>query len=231
MATKNEGIEVRKLNIGTFDFTIVGDTPLILHAWDEKAKRQMLEKQQGKKLGAKHDLKNPLNDFKNSLYWLTPKPEDGRNEADAEKKIEAAMADGARFAFPCCGIKASIINGAYCAGLDVTKTTLRSTFFIEGNTDASNSDYAEIVGGMPHCREDMVRVGGQSKSSDIRYRGEFDAGWRIPLRMRYNKEGRYTIQQLLNMVNFGGFCCGIGEWRPEKDGQFGMYHLETEQSI
>ena len=45
MATKNEGIEVRKLNIGTFDFTIVGDTPLILHAWDEKAKRQMLEKQ------------------------------------------------------------------------------------------------------------------------------------------------------------------------------------------
>jgi hypothetical protein len=29
------------------------------------------------------------------------------------------------------------------------------------------------------------------------------------------------------MVNYGGFCVGIGEWRPEKKGQFGMYELKV----
>lgn len=226
MATKN-AIDVRPLNISECHFTIVGDTPLIVHAWDEKSKRQMFERQTGKKLGAKHDVKIPLNDYKNSLYWLTPMPEDGKDDAEAEANIQKAFDEGAKFAFKCDGIKQSIISGAYWAGLDVTKTTLKSTFFICGDTEASTTDFAEIVGDYPTCRQDMVRVGGMSKSADIRYRAEFAAGWRIPLKMLYNKDGKYTLQQLLNMVNYGGFCCGIGEWRPEKDGQFGMYHIES----
>jgi hypothetical protein len=66
-----------------------------------------------------------------------------------------------------------------------------------------------------------------SKSADIRYRAEFKE-WRIPLKLKYMRDGKYSLQQILNMINYGGFCTGIGEWRPEKDGQFGMYHLETE---
>lgn len=221
-------IEIKKLNLDDFRFTIVGDTPLIIHAWDEKSKRQMLDKQRGKNLGAKHEIKIPLNDFKNSLYWLTPMPKDGKDDDEAKELVDAAFDEGAKFAFPCCGIKQSIISGAYWAGLDVKKVELRGTFFIEGDTEASTADYAEILGENPHCREDMVRVGGMSKTADIRYRGEFEAGWRIPLKMRYNKDGKYSLQQLLNMVNYGGFACGIGEWRPEKDGQFGMYHIETD---
>ena len=37
----------------------------------------------------------------------------------------------------------------------------------------------------------------------------------------------YSLEQILNMVNFGGFGVGIGEWRPERDGQFGMYELKV----
>ena len=122
------------------------------------------------------------------------------------------------------GIKQSIIAGAYRAGLDVKQTELRGSFFIEGATEASTIDMAEIVGPPPIMREDMVKVGGMSKVADIRYRGEF-LEWEIPLRIRYNADGKYSLEQIINMVNYGGFVCGIGEWRPERDGQFGMYEL------
>jgi len=218
-------IEIKPINIETVDIAIVGTTPLIVHAWSDKAKQMMLDKQRGKKVGAKHDIKIPYNDFINSLYWLTLKPLDGNSDEEAEAAFNNCVAAGAKFGFPVNGIKQAIISGAYRAGLDVKQTELRGTFFLEGGTDASTVDMAEIVGSVPEMREDMVRVGGMSKSADIRYRGEFKE-WEIPLRLKYNKDGKYSLEQILNMVGFGGFCCGIGEWRPEKDGQNGMFELK-----
>ena len=72
-----EIIEIKPIEMVTTVVRIVGDTPLIVHAWSEKAKRMMLDKQTGKATKAKHDIKVPVNDFMNSLYWLTDKPEDG----------------------------------------------------------------------------------------------------------------------------------------------------------
>ena len=46
MATKKantEVIEIRPIEIKKVTIRIVGDTPLIMHAWSEKAKRMMLE--------------------------------------------------------------------------------------------------------------------------------------------------------------------------------------------
>lgn len=206
------------------EFTIRGTTPLILHAWDEKAKRMMLEKQTGKAAKTKHEVKIPYNDFINSLYWLTEKPEDGAFDEEAKENFEQAIANGAKFGFPIGGIKQAIITGAGRGGMDVKMTELRGSMFLEGNTDASTFDYAEIIGPAPLMREDMVRVGGQNKVADIRYRGEF-RDWEIPLKMRINKNGKYTVEQLLNCVVLGGFVTGIGEWRPERDGQYGMFEL------
>jgi len=36
-----------------------------------------------------------------------------------------------------------------------------------------------------------------------------------------------TLEQILNVINAGGYTVGIAEWRPEKDGSFGKYHIET----
>lgn len=226
MAKKDAPIEIKPINFETVNITIVGQTPLIIHAWDTKAKREMLEKQSGKKVGAKHNIKIPVNDFMASLYWLTEQPEYGSSDDEAEASWEAAVDSGAKFGFPVTGIKQSIIAGAYRAGLDVTQTSLRGTFFLSGATESSTMDLAEIVGPLPEIREDMVKVGGMSKVADIRYRGEFKQ-WEIPLRLKYNKDGKYTLEQILNMVNYGGFVTGIGEWRPERDGQFGMYELKV----
>lgn len=224
MATAKKVMTINAPEFEVMEFTIKGTTPLILHAWDEKAKRMMLEKQTGKAAKTKHEVKVPYNDFINSLYWLTEKPEDGAFDEEARENFERAIQKGAKFGFPIGGIKQAIITGAGRGGMDVKMTELRGSMFLEGNTDASTFDYAEIIGPAPIMREDMVKVGGMSKVADIRYRGEF-RDWEIPLKMRINKNGKYTVEQLLNCVVLGGFVTGIGEWRPERDGQYGMFEL------
>ena len=223
---KSNVIDIKPINIKTIDISIKGVTPLIVHAWSHKAKQEILDKQRGRKVSAKHSIKIPMNDLIESLYWLTNHPELGETDEEAEQNYRNAVDSGAKFGFPVTGIKQAIISGAYRAGLDVKQTELRGTFFLEGATEASTIDIAEIVGPEPVIREDMVRVGGLSKSADIRYRGEF-RDWQIPLRLKYNAEGKYSLEQILNCVNFGGFVVGIGEWRPERDGQMGMFELLT----
>jgi hypothetical protein len=226
MAVKAQAIEIKPINIQHVDVTIKGVSPLIVHNWSFKAKREMLEKQRGKKVNAKHEIKIPVNDFMDSLYWLTEQPEHGKDDEGALDVWEKAVSSDARFGFPVTGIKQAIITGAYRAGLDVKQTELRGLMFIAGRGNASTTDVAEIVGPIASMREDMVRVGGMSKSADIRYRAEFTE-WEIPLRLSYHADGKYTIEQILNMIGYGGMYCGIGEWRPEKDGQFGMFELKA----
>ena len=83
---------------------------------------------------------------------------------------------------------------------------------------------AEVKGSVPRMREDMVRVGGISKTADIRHRAQFD-NWYMDLNVSYNANGPITLEQIVNLINLGGFTCGIGEWRPEKDGSFGTYRV------
>ena len=105
------------------------------------------------------------------------------------------------------------------------KASLRGAFFLDANgPDGQNADLFEIKGSAPVSREDMVRIG--MGTADIRYRGQFDP-WHADIILRYNKNGQYNLENLLNILNAGGAVCGIGEWRPEKDGRFGMYHIET----
>ena len=81
---KTSTVTINAPEFEVVEFKIVGDTPLIVHAWDEKAKRMMLEKQMGKAAKTKHEIKVPTNDFINSLYWLTEKPQNGIDDADAQ---------------------------------------------------------------------------------------------------------------------------------------------------
>lgn len=228
MATKKESasINIAPMKEIEVEFEIVGRTPLLVHAWSEKARRIMIEKQTKANGGkAKHEPKVPVNDFINSLYWLTEQPADGTNDDEAWANYEAAINNGAMFGFPATGIKDSIIMGAYRAGLDIKTTELRGCIsFINGAAEGSTESLARIIAEPPVMREDMVRLGGINNPADVRFRGEF-AEWRIPLKMTYIANSKYSLEQILNCVNYGGVYCGIGEWRPEKNGQLGMYRL------
>ena len=216
MATKNEQVlEIRPIELETVTLKIVGDTPLIMHAWSEKAKREMLEKQMKVTKTKSRDAKNPVEDFIRSMYWLTDMPTDMTEEG-----FEKAIEQGARFGFPVTAFKQAAISASYRMGWSKDKMSLRGVFFIEGD----ENQMIEIHSDTPIMREDMVKVG--MGTADIRYRGEF-RNWSANLRITYNKNGQYSLEQIVNIINAGGFVCGIGEWRPERDGQFGSYHVAT----
>ena len=219
---KTEIVEIKPIEMNTVEVTIQGDTPLIMHAWSEKAKRMMLETQQGKAKGKKKDFKNPVDDFIQSMYWLTEKPDtEGLSEEECEQAFDNAIKNGAKFGFPITAFKQAAISAAYRMGWSKDKMSLRGVFFIE--TDYG--DMVEIKSDVPQMREDMVKIG--MGTADIRYRGQFN-NWSATFRLKYNINGQYSLENILNIINAGGVVCGVGEWRPEKDGQFGTYHIFTE---
>lgn len=216
MAKKTEElIEIRPLDIKKVNIRIVGDTPLIVHAWSEKAKRMMLEAQMKTTKTKAKEVRNPVDDFINSLYWLEGKPEESTEEA-----FMKAVKNGAKFGFQVGAIKQAANSAAYRMGWVKNQMSLRGSYFL--NTEWN--EFFEIKGSVPEMREDMVKIG--MGSADLRYRGEFK-NWYADLTLEYNASGNMTLEQILNCINCGGYTVGLGEWRPEKDGTFGKFHVET----
>lgn len=208
---ENVGIELPRLDIRLMEVTVVGDSPLIVHAWSQKAKLEMLGKQMKKAKGAK-EAKDPRADFESSLYRL----DNG-------------------YGFPSVGFKSAAVT-ACTSVAGITKVAARQAFHILGeDVDVAGAfegtkarhNLVRIDGGDPAMREDMVRVG--MGTADIRYRGEF-ADWSAKLLVRYNANV-LSESQILNILNVAGFAVGVGEWRPEKDGMNGMFHVATETDI
>lgn len=207
MAIKNNednmlAVEVPEIITETVNIKIIGDTPLIVHKWSEKAKKEILYKQM-KKASAGRDAKDPFMDYCESMYWL-----DGMPEHPTQEDI-----DNARFGFPAIAFKASAIDAAYQQGIIQKKTTARGAFHVLG-------EFVEIIG-KPNQREDMVKI---ATTTDIRYRAEF-RNWSAVLTVRYFPKA-ISLEQIVGMLNFGGFANGVGEWRPSKDGTYGTFHVE-----
>jgi hypothetical protein len=191
-ATSTTTVTLPPLQIETVNVTLIGDTPLIVHRWSEKAKKQMLDKQM-KKASAGKEAKDPERDFRESLYVL----EDGS------------------YGFPIIGFKAAAVTACTSIG-SMTKVAARQAFHVDG-------EFAVIEGDEPQMREDMVRVG--MGTADIRYRGEFKNWW-TTISVKFNANVM-SAEQILNLMQTAGFAVGVGEWRPEKDGQYGRFHVAS----
>lgn len=190
-------------------FWVVGDTPLITHAWSEKARREMLEKQVGATKPGK-EKRDPEADFVNSLY---------------------PMGDNA-YGFPVTGIKNCILSAAH-KDKGVPRTDVRAALWLNAEMVRARPALAgamcdvplvRIWGSKPEMREDMVRIGsGLNKTANLSYRGQFTV-WAIRVTGRFNSV-KISAEQLAFLVQEAGMSYGLGEWRTEKDGIFGSFHL------
>lgn len=194
MAAASNAIVLPAIKIETISFVLIGDSPLIVHAWSEKAKRQMLDKQMKRAKQAK-EAKDPQADYEACFY---------RTESGA-------------YGFPAIGVKAAMISA--CRFADMKMTAARGAFHID-------AEMLEVIGD-PSPREDMVRVG--MGVADIRYRPEF-AIWRMPVTLKVNASV-ISPEQVANLLNIAGFGVGIGEWRPERNGSYGRFHVASAEEM
>lgn len=219
-----EVITLQPVEKVTAEITIVGETPLIVHAWSEKAKKEMLDAQQGKSKGKKKDFKNPVADFIRSMYWLdgTPEIPEGATEEECEEIFNKAIEKGARFGFPAVAIKKAATSAAYRQGWTKDKVTANGSFWLLGIDDP---EFVVIESDEPPgMREDMVKLAGTT--ADLRYRGEFK-NWKCKCKISYLKDGAFSLENIISMINLGGFSCGLGEWRTEKGGVNGAFRVQT----
>jgi hypothetical protein len=201
-------VNIPEIQIKTATLRIEGTSPLIVHKFSEKARKEILDKCMQKAKSGK-EPKNPVMEYMQSLHWLTPMPEEYNEEA-----MEAALAAGARFGFPATGLKQSAVSAAYRAGLTKDKVSVYGAFHVVGG------ELIEIQG-TPQMREDYAVI--NNGAPEIRYRAEFTE-WAMEFDIRYNA-AVYSLEQVITFFNFGGFAVGVGDWRIEKGGVFGTYKV------
>jgi len=194
-------INIDRIAAETLRVPILGTTPLIVHRFSEKAKRQMLDAMQGRK--NPKSIKNPEEEYEAAFYKFK---------------------DGG-YGLPITAFKQATVGGArFYSG--VTMRELKQYVFFRGEVGVDGQSLARI-NGQPRMREDVVRVG--RGGTDLRYRPEF-VEWRTDLLVTYVTSS-LTKQSVLSLIDAGGMGVGVGEWRPERDGDFGTYRIDPDLTV
>jgi hypothetical protein len=200
-AMADAAIEIHQISAETLLVPIVGTSPLIMHRFSEKAKRQMLDNMQGKK--SPKQPKDPKAEYEAAFYRL----KDGE------------------YGFPSLAFKAATVGGArFYSG--ITMTALKQFMYLRGEVGDDGRALTRIEG-EPIMREDVVTVG--RNGSDLRYRPQFTE-WRATLEVTYVTSA-LTRGSVLSLIDAGGMGVGVGEWRPERDGDFGTYRVDPAREV
>ena len=195
-AGKTKSVQLMSLKPERSIFTITGISPLIVHAWGGKAIRMIEDKQQKKGKQPK-EAKDPEAEMASCFY-----PRSGKKHT-----------------IPAAAIKAAIVSAATSLDdkINFSQKKIKQAIFVVG-------DMLELDASEPKMRTDMVRVGGMSKSADVRYRPMFEK-WSCSFQVDYNASV-YSLEQVAQLIEVAGFAVGICEWRPERGGSFGRFTLQ-----
>jgi hypothetical protein len=155
------------------------------------------------------------NNRRQMLEKQMKQPQEAKAAKNPEQEYQASLykLPNGRHGFPTTGVKAAAVDA--CSHVNnITKVEARGAFHIDG-------DFVVLIG-TPQMREDMVRL--PRGGADIHYRGEFYP-WSVDLTIRYNNSV-LSAAQIVHLFKVAGFAIGIGDWRPQKDGSHGMFHVE-----
>src|SRR6185437_15859357 len=160
-AAADKQIVIPSPKIEVISIPIEGITSLIIHAWSEKAIRQMLSKQMKLPTTGK-DAKDPDADFIEARYIV----KEGKREWDG---------------ILCCAFKQAIVGA--CRQVDgFHMTTAQRCFFVEA--DGHCVKPIEFEGRLFNQTHDLIRINGEPRmrmdmarndngSADIRFRPEY----------------------------------------------------------
>lgn len=177
-------------------------SPLVIHAFAEKAKQEIRDKQQKKAKKAKEE-RNPV------------------AECEAAKYIDSQGRECA----PITAIKKSLISAA-TAFDGLTKVALRQALFVDSVVSPGSSlvPIETPDGGFAKgvMREDAVTIGINTRG--LTYRPMYER-WLLRLKIEYNSR-LISEEQLLALVEQAGWGVGICEGRPERSSALGWGRFE-----
>jgi hypothetical protein len=192
-------ITIDPLNVKKLSIGIVGTTPLICHN-----KEMVAEQLEADREGTSpKDLEtDPEQEYRQSLYEM---PEHCPSE----------------YGVPSIMFKKAMVRATKAT--DMAMTDARQAFFVYG-TESSDMVALDHPDSEPDMRKDVVRVG-RGSNKEVRYRGQFRE-WSADLIVEFNTS-LITAQGVVELLAIAGFCVGIGDWRPQKGGQYGRFEIDT----
>jgi hypothetical protein len=191
-----KNIVIQAPNFQTVQLKVTGLTPLIQNKMKETVIQEMADVRAGKKT----------------------KVNAARTAIDPQKEFikSAYQQDDGGFGFPASAFKQCAVRAG--KGIGLAMTDARTLFFVLPN--APDGECVALKSKKPVMRQDPVNV---KTGKDLRFRPEF-RDWSANLDIRFDAD-RITIDQIANLLNHGGQTVGVGEWRPEKNGTFGTFHV------
>jgi len=179
--------------------TVRGRPPgLLSDRYGERTRQIIKEREANPSRKMAKEARNPEAEFLGSLYVI-------------------AKSNGAptRYGFPAVAFqKAMIAAAGRFAGLKNMGPTLAGAVTIE-------ADLVELRASEPVMREDPRGIKGVRSS--LIYRGWFTE-WEADLPVRFDSD-LLSESQILNLLARAGEQVGIGNWRPEKKGNFGRWEI------
>ncbi len=181
---------------------IVGDTPLLYHEWVSHAGccRPMGEK------------RVPL--FTTELGRLCYHEQERINSGEFLPKVEIPD-DPSISKYPSIAIRTGMVT-AVTSPMGFTKRGIRQAFRMA-------DEYTLIQGSKPRYRIDRTIIPKVLPPSRVII--EWPVPWFMEV-MFVSDPDVITEEELLKLLYVAGFGVGIGQWRPEKDGQNGMFHVD-----
>lgn len=175
---------------------------LVVHAFAEKAKAEIRDKQ-AKKAKEQKAARQPKEEFLAARY------------VDPE----------GRECVPVTALKKAMISAA-TAFDDLTKVALRQALFVDCVAEPGAALIPiELYSGKPAVgtmREDAVTIGINTRG--LAYRPEYPE-WQLRVRIEYNPR-LVSLEQLLALIDQAGWGVGICEGRPERSSALGWGRFE-----
>lgn len=200
-----EVIAIQPLRIQRIVIPIRGIQPLITNKFSDEAAEKLAESQSGPRIKAAKAPRDGLGEFLAARYVISRDPS-GNSDLDI-------------CGFPAAGIKKAMV----AAAMRVTEakgTWIRAILNVEGEGDTG---LVSISAPAPQMRTDHVVQAGRG---NLRYRPAFWP-WEMKVAITFNTD-QLKAQDVVNLVQQAGFSIGIGDWRPEKNGQFGTFEVKSD---
>lgn len=196
---KPERVTISPPNFKVARFHIVGDAPLVVHAFSQKAFNQIREKHEAGSV-AKKGQKREAKDFEANF------------QASRHRSIEGW--DG----LPAAMFRNAMISACRMAGFAMTRAKM-SVFVEADGFEANGTPLVRITKGEPHQHEAYVR--NETGVVDLRSRAMFDPGWELVVRVKYDAD-QFCLEDIANLMLRVGVQGGLGDGRPDSKKSAGM---------
>jgi hypothetical protein len=146
----------------------------------------------------------------------SPKQKPGPRRPDDEFEESVYRRDDGAYGIPKLAFRKAIQTGA------MRMTEIKGTEVLAAFQIDTPDEYLALVADAPKMRTDhVVRMG----RGNLAYRAEFWP-WAVTLPIKLDHEV-VTLDQFIHIVYKAGMGVGVGNWRAEKKGDFGLWTIKA----